>query len=432
MVSGWNVIDGNTNTADVHGHGTQVAGTAAATSENGIGVASVAGSAKIMPIRIADANGYASYSNIGKGLTWSADKGARVANISISGVAGSSTVRSAAQYMKDRGGLVVSGAGNSGGVENISATDTIISVSGTTSSDVKASWSSYGQYVDLAAPGAGIWTTKRGGSYGSVSGTSFAGPVVAGVLALMKEVNPKLNQTDLEKILLSTAVDLGTAGYDTMYGHGRVNAAAAVKTAAGSSTAADTSAPTVSVVSPAGGATVQGLVAVDVAASDNVGVSRVDLLVNGTRFASDTSAPYAFSWDSTKVADGGVTLTAQAFDAAGNYASRAVSVTVANASSSSESGSSGSSDTTAPIATISSPADGSTVSGYVVVSVSATDNVGVTATRLYIDGGLVKSGGSKFNYRWSTQKIAAGKHTVMVEAEDAAGNKGSRSVTVTR
>jgi hypothetical protein len=59
--------------------------------------------------------------------------------------------------------------------------------------------------------------------------------------------------------------------------------------------------------------------------------------------------------------------------------------------------------------------------------------VGVTKTNLYIDGGLVKSvTGSKFNYRWSTQKIAAGKHTVMVEAEDAAGNKGSRSVTVNR
>ena len=81
--------------------------------------------------------------------------------------------------------------------------------------------------------------------------------------------------------------------------------------------------------------------------------------------------------------------------------------------------------------TISNPADGSKVSGYVVVTASATDNVGVSKMRLYIDGGLVSSvTGSSLKYRWSTQKIPAGKHTVMLEAEDAAGNKGSRNIQV--
>jgi hypothetical protein len=133
------------------------------------------------------------------------------------------------------------------------------------------------------------------------------------------------------------------------------------------------------------------------------------------------------------VADGTATIIAQAFDAAGNYASRAIGLTVTNAGTTPESGPTVSADATAPMVTIGSPADGATVSGYVVVQGGATDNVGVAKMRLYIDGGLVSSvNGSTLKYRWSTQKIAAGKHTVMIEADDAAGNKGSRIISVNR
>ncbi|MBS0555671.1 MAG: S8 family serine peptidase, partial [Proteobacteria bacterium] len=330
LVPGWNFYDNNSNTADVNGHGTQVAGTAAAESNNGVGVAGVAGGARIMPVRVASSTGSGSLTAIASGLTWAADQGARVANLSFYGVSSSSAILSAAQYMKNKGGLVTVSAGNYGTEAPFPATDAMIIVSATDSNDVKTSWSSYGAYVDLAAPGAGIYTTTNGGGYGAVSGTSFSAPITAGVVALMMAANPGLGAATIEKLLFSSATDLGTVGFDTYYGYGRVNAAAAVQAAAGTKAVADTTAPSVSLSNPTAGSTVKGLVAVDVAASDNVGVARVDLMVNGTKLASDTSAPYGFTWDSTTVADGNVTLTAYAYDAAGNSTSRSVSVSVAN------------------------------------------------------------------------------------------------------
>lgn len=426
LLPGWNFYDGNSNTADVTGHGTKVAGTAAAASNNSVGVASVAGGAMILPGRIASTSGTASYSTMAKGVTWAADNRARVVNISYSGARESLTVQNAAQYLKSKGGLLITSAGNSGGEEAVAPSDTLIAVSGTTSSDVKASWSSYGSYVDVAAPGAGIYTTVNGGGYGSVSGTSFASPNAAGVVALMMAANSSLSPDEIAGYLFSTAVDLGSAGFDKYYGHGRIDAAAAVKAAVAAG-AKDTAAPNVSIVSPAGGATVQGLVTVDVAASDNVAVSHVELLANGVKVASAASAPYGFSWDSATVADGAATLTVRAYDAAGNYASRAVNVTVANTATS------GTADTGVPEATISNPGDGSKVSGTITVQAQASDNVGVSSMRLYIDGTLVSSApGNSLSYRWNTRKIAAGTHAVVVEAQDAAGNTGSKTVSVSR
>jgi thermitase len=105
IVPGWNVYNNNSNTADVHGHGTAVAGAAASCSNNAIGVASVAWGCLIMPIRISDANGNATYSAMAYGITWAADHGARVANVSYIAT-DSSTVRAAAQYMQSRSGVV--------------------------------------------------------------------------------------------------------------------------------------------------------------------------------------------------------------------------------------------------------------------------------------------------------------------------------------
>lgn len=429
LVPGWNAYDGNADSSDVYGHGTMVAGTVAAATNNGIGVAAVAGGASIMPVRVTRTDGWGSWSAIASGLTWAADRGARVANLSFYGVETSASAVSAAQYMKNKGGLVVTSAGNYGIQESIAPNDAMITVSATDSGDNKTSWSSYGSFVDLAAPGAGIWTTTNGGGYGAVSGTSFSSPITAGVVALMMAANSALSAAEIQGRLYASAVDLGAAGRDAFFGHGRVDATAAVQ-AARDGAAVDSSAPSTAITSPSGGSTVKGLVTVDVSASDNVGVSRVDLLVNGTRIASDLTAPYGFSWDSTAVADGNATLSAQAFDAAGNYATHAVTVKVANVDAGSTPAPV---DTTAPVATIDNPAAGSRVSGNLAISASATDDVGVTSLRLYIDNQLVDSaGGNSLTYRWNTRKIANGNHTITLEAEDAAGNKGSRSIQVTK
>ena len=113
LVPGWNFYDNNSNTADVTGHGTAVAGTAAAAANNAIGVAGVAGGARLMPVRITDTAGYAYWSTVAAALKWAADHGARVANISYA-VTSSSTIQSAAQYMRSKGGVVVVSAGNNG------------------------------------------------------------------------------------------------------------------------------------------------------------------------------------------------------------------------------------------------------------------------------------------------------------------------------
>jgi len=430
MVAGWNFYDNNADASDTVGHGTAVAGAAAASSNNAQGVAGVAGQARIMPVRISDPSGYAYWSTVAQGLTWAADQGAKVANISFNGVASSLAVQNAAQYMKNKGGLVVVAAGNNGIDENLAPTSTMIAVSATDQNDLRTSWSSYGGFVAMSAPGQDIWTTTKGGGYQAWWGTSLASPVVAGVVAQMLSAKPTLSNLQQESLLYASATDLGTAGRDPYYGHGRVNAAAAVQASLATSPPADTQAPSASITSPSGGATVSAWVAVNASATDNVGVARVELRVNGSTVATDSSAPYGFSWDSNTVPNGIVNLVAQAFDAAGNSAGSAtIAVNVAN-------GTSIVADVTPPLLNLSNPTNGAKLSGNTVaVTVNATDNngaAGITLT-LFIDGAQVASGsGASLSYNWNIRKAAAGTHTIKAVAKDAAGNISTQSISVSK
>lgn len=430
LVPGWNFFANNSDTRDTRGHGTAVAGTVAAATNNGVGVASIAGNAKIMPIRISDDNGNATASAVAQAITYAADNGARVANVSFENLPISTSVQSAAQYMKNKNGLVVVAAGNTGTNTNWAATSTMIPVSATGSTDQLTSFTSWGPYVAMSAPGIDIWTTKAGGTYWYCWGTSFASPVTAGVVALMMSANPALSAADVERLLYATATDLGLAGRDPQFGHGRVNAAAAVLAARNSVPAiADTTPPSASISTPLGSASVSGLVAVNATASDNVGVAKVELRVNGSLVATDTASPYAFSWDSTKLANGMATLTAIAYDAAGNSAtSIPVAVSVANPVVA---------DTTPPSVTITSPSNGAKLKarGSVTITSSASDNSGLAGLKqaLYINGRLLTttSGGS-ISYNWSVNKVSAGSHSIKVVATDAAGNSSSSTITVSK
>lgn len=433
LVAGRNIYSNNTDVSDICGHGTAVAGAAAAASNNGIGVAGVAGAAKIMPLRIAywntTYNGcYASYSTIASGITYAADNGARVANASYARLAASSSILSAARYMKSKGGLVFVSAGNANVDENIAADPALIVVSATTSSDTRSSFSSYGSAVSLAAPGSGIWTTGVNGSYKSTNGTSFSSPIAAGVAAMMMSARPDLAPDTIQSLLYSTAVDLGTAGRDIYFGYGRVNAAAAVAAAKSYGAVADTTRPTASISAPLGSATVSGAVAVNANASDNVGVTRVELKVNGTVVAVDTAAPYSFSWNSTGVANGMANLVAVAYDAAGNVGSSStVAVNVANATSNPSTV-----DTIAPTVKIGNPVGG-TVSGSVAINVSATDNSPIAGTylKIVINGAAYSYGyGGTLAYNWNTLKFRTGMHTIKAIAKDKAGNISETSVVV--
>jgi thermitase len=319
-------------------------------------------------------------------------------------------------------------AGNNGIDQGYTPTTTLIAVSATDGNDFKTSWSSYGSFVSVSAPGASIATTASGGGYAWVSGTSFASPVTAGVLALMMAANPGLPNTDIEKRLFSSATDLGDMGRDIYYGYGRVNAAAAVQ-AAKSAPSLDIQAPLVDITSPNADATVSGLVPVNVTASDNVGVSRVELRVNGNVVALDTASPYAFTWDSAGTANGIASLVAVAYDSAGNVASSdPVSVNVANGTVTVLK------DTTPPVVKIVNPVAGN-VAGNVTITVNSSDNNGAAGIRLYlyIDGASVASGtGSTLSYNWNSRKKSdPGLHAIQVTARDVAGNSATATVNVT-
>jgi len=430
LVAGWNTFDNNNNLADVSGHGTKTAGAAAAAGNNTVGVSGVSFGSRIMPIRITDASGYAYYSTIASGITWAADHGARVANISYAPISGSATVLSAAQYMRSKGGVVVNSAGNTGALGSNPKTDLMTIAGATDSSNNVASFSTYGDFVSVAAPGVSIYSTTAGGGYGAVSGTSFASPVTAGVYALMISANASLQPAQLDSILFSTASDIGTAGKDQKSGWGVVNAGAAV-TKARQTTAIDGVAPSISISSPKASSTLGNLATVSVSATDNVGVTRTELYVNNSLYASDLVAPYTFSLDTNALPDGSATLLAKAFDAAGNASSATVTVKIVN-------------DTTAPTVLLKSPTNGSTVTGVVTVSATATDNKKVAKIALSIDGNQVSVAyGSSLSYSWDTApKVKGGgrkstqtssspvPHGLTVTATDEAGNTAQQSLTV--
>lgn len=418
LVPGWNAYDNNSNAADVIGHGTAVAGTLGATGNNSYQVAGVAPSVKVMPIRISDLNGSATGSTMANGLVWAADHGARVASISFDGIPGNSTVLTAARYMRSKGGLVVVAAGNNN-VQLAAINDPeFIVVASTEQNDAKSSFSNYGAAIDIAAPGNYILTTNSSGGISQWYGTSFSTPIVAGVVALMMSANPSLPISQIEQLLYANAMDLGSSGVDLYYGKGRVNSGAAVA-AASIAVASDTQAPSTSIPLTSG-STVKGVIGLNISATDNVAVSRVELYAGSQLLGVSTSQPYSFMFDTNLVADGNVSLAAKAYDPSGNLGTASVSVTVKNLI-----------DSLPPTVTIKSPLNNDLIKTNQTVSASASDNVAVTSMSVYLDGKLVASSSTgSVSYNLVAKKLSSGTHSIRVDARDASGNIGTLSISV--
>jgi thermitase len=211
----------------VHSHGTRVTGAAAANGNNGVGVTGVGWNLSHRMLRVSNSSdGSASLSVLQHAARTAVENGDRVANVSYSGVDTSSNLTTAT-YIKSKGGLLIWAAGNDG--RNLTYgdrdDDDIIVVGATTSSDVKASFSAYGKFVDLTAPGQSIYTTDSDSDndYASVSGTSFSAPLTAGLAALIWSYDPTLTPDEVETILKQGGDDLGTAGVDDTFGYGRIN-----------------------------------------------------------------------------------------------------------------------------------------------------------------------------------------------------------------
>jgi subtilisin family serine protease len=232
LVAGVNTFSKLAGTADQFGHGTKIAGVAAARSNHGVGIAGVAGLSPLMPVRVTDRTGGAKPSTIASGIVWAVDHGARVVNLSLEGVVRHAAIRKAAEYAYRHGVLVVAPSGNCGCVDPSPETPFILSVSATDENDRIVPSSSAGAFVDLAAPGVNIPTTALYGLYVGESGTSLSSAIVAGVAALMFSVNPELTPAAATEILQATAVRPEGPGRDARYGHGRVDAYAAVSAAA--------------------------------------------------------------------------------------------------------------------------------------------------------------------------------------------------------
>ncbi len=211
---------------DPNGHGTHVAGIAAASADNGVGIAGVAPRATIIPVRVLDAYGSGWNSDVAAGITWAVDAGADVINLSLGAPSESQAVANAITYATANGVVVVAAAGNGGinGASNYPAADNrTLAVGSIDQTRHISSFSTRGTYVDLAAPGSLILSTAPGDSYATMSGTSMATPFVAGVVALVISGRGSMAPTAMAGLLESTADDAGTPGIDSSFGSGIVN-----------------------------------------------------------------------------------------------------------------------------------------------------------------------------------------------------------------
>jgi subtilisin family serine protease len=414
IVQPHSVLTGTSDVTDNYGHGTMTAGTAAAISNNGTGVAGTCWQCLIMPIKVSD--GSATYSDLANGLDWARTHGARVANISFE-ISTSGTIASIAQSFAAAGGVTTVSAGNESLFVANADNPYELTVGAIDSGNNLYSWSNYGNIVDVVAPGC-VYTTTAAGSYGSGCGTSFSAPLTAGLAGLMISKNPSLTAAQVMSMVRQTATDLGAPGWDTTFGAGDINVGAAM--AAAGSPSGDTVPPTVSIVSPANGTSVSGIVTAQAAATDNVGVASVTLTVDGASLCTATAAPYSCSWNTGTAVNGGHTVSATARDAAGNSAVANSSVTVNNTV-----------PTAPPVVTLSNPTNGSTVSGNVMMQASATDSAGVSSMSIAVDGStMCSTAGGAISCSWSSASSANGSHTLVASALDPMGNLGTTTSTV--
>ena len=419
--------DGSTNPADWndgHGHGTHCAGIVAAIN-NEIGVVGVAPSANLWGVKVLGDDGSGYTSDIIQGLQWCTTHGIEVASMSFGG-GGTASLQSACQAAYNAGVFLVAAAGNDSGgpVSYPAAYSSVMAVSAVgqnpDGSIYLAGFSNVGPQIALAAPGVSIKSTFKDGGYQIWSGTSMACPHVAGTAALVWATgltSPLAVRTQL----CNKAEDLGSPGWDASYGYGLVDAEAA----AGGGTPTDAP-PSVTITSPADGATVSGTITVTATASDDKGITQVEFFIDGTSIGADTDGlnGWSASWNTTAYSAGSHPVSATATDTTGQTARDSVSVNLANTPVTD----------TPPTVAITNPTDGATVSGMITVTANAGDDKGITQVEFFVNGVSIgtdmdSSGG--WSTSWDTTKSPNSSHTVSATARDTSGQTGSHFVTVT-
>jgi len=207
--------------SDNMGHGTHVSGIAAATGNNGIGIAGVAWNCRLMPVRVGDWE--ETDINVIKGIIFAVDNGADVINMSLSRFGYSQLYTDAVNYAIEHGVTVVSSMGNNGQslVRYPAANQGVIAVGAIDAKDEAAHFSTRGSHISVAAPGVDIYSTSKKGEYITESGTSMSAPFVAGVCALILSVHPGITPEEVKSQLELTATDIGEPGFDEATGWGK-------------------------------------------------------------------------------------------------------------------------------------------------------------------------------------------------------------------
>lgn len=478
-IHGWNFVHtggnpaaGNANIDDGYGHGTHVAGIAAAATDNGMGVAGAAPLAKIMVVKALDDTGNGDDFDVAAGIRWAADNGATVINLSLGGTDPSPTLDDACGYAHAQGAVVVAAIGNEAtSTPSIpAASPGVLAVAATEGTDMRVGFSNFENslsvYRDMvAAPGYHILSTlpthsyalfaqAQSLNYGYLSGTSMAAPFVAGLAALVRAQNPGLTVDQVKQRIESSADSVGFWRY---YGSGRVNAFAALDGTPSAYPAPtnhdprepnDTTA-TASLVTPEGStiatsppdaylfpagdrdfyaidAPRPGTLSVTMAGAPDLdpaiavlNSSGADMTVanaGGTNESEHLSAPLASPGRYYVVA----------YDAFGGWAVRPYGFSLSFAG-----------DVTPPAVRIASPANNSYVGNIVRVTAAPTDNVSVARVEFLPAGTATPvSATGPYTFRWNLSSSRDGsRHTVKATAVDTAGNRSTPAqlaVTVDR
>jgi thermitase len=404
---------GDSDPRDTHGHGTHVAGIAAAIGNNGIGSAGVCPACHIVAIKVfPDGSGSTYDWPIAQGITWAADNGVKVINLSLGGTGASTVTQNAVNYAWSKGVVVIAAAGNSAtSTPHYPAAFTnAIAVGSTTSSDTLSSFSNYGSWVDVTAPGSGIYSTIRGGGYASWSGTSMATPVVAGAAGLAFSALAGATASSVRAALEAGVVDLGVAGRDTTFGFGRIDASKLF-------TGAPAPAPLAIATTSLPAATVG--TAYSRALSATGGVSPYTWSITaGTLPSGIVLAPSTGTLSGTPTAAASAALTFRVADGSGSSTTRSLTLTVNAAAP-------------APLAIATSTLPAGTAGTAYSTALSATG--GTSPYTWSITAGTLPSGItlSPSAGTLSGTPMAAASATLTFRVADSAGGSITRSLTLT-
>lgn len=341
--------------SDSFGHGTHVAGIAAAQINDGTGIAGICGRCSLMSVKVLGADGSGSLSNVVSGITYATDHGARVINLSLGSSSRSTIMRDALDYAINNNALPVVAMGNSNtsNVDDLAYWYSALSVGAVDQQGAKASFSNFGLQTDVTAPGVAVLSTMptypvtlntQYGykmNYDALSGTSMATPCVAGLAGLILSDNPSLTAMQVKTIIEDSAGDGNS--FNLTYGFGAVHAPAGIALAPHT----NTTNPVFSSISPTFGSTLSHNVLFFTVMSDNVGVHHVDFVSGGARFilpatsvgyaattgvnAIPTIPPWGSFLFSTTQWNGVFNVTVNTFDKSGNSTSSAGNYDIENA-----------------------------------------------------------------------------------------------------